>query len=347
MLRIATLLVLLATLSGCGQLGFELVDVGVADASDADTADTGALLDAARLEAGLLDASLPDVDVLDSGRPDVALRDSGADAFDAGDDAGVTRCDDWTEGNFTFDVIGRVTTGSISAERGEMRISRDGSMMYFGSEGVVYQAPRVSELVFEPATPVPGLDTATATFGANLSADGLEALVMVDGGGHVDIWRYERPTVSSAFVPVRALDELNTAGEDWDPLVTPDGLAVYFGRSLDDVGSIVFARRVLVDDEFAVTRTFFDEPMGVFANPSFNDDETVLVFNHREGGRSHLHYSTRSDRAGAFTEVTLLPGVQERTETEPYLTPDGCEVYYTAQSDTEGYRMLLARYRRL
>lgn len=343
MTRFVALLVLTDMLSACGQLGFEFVEASVADAdlTDVHTTDTGTLLDASQRDGGL-DGSR-DVAVPDAARPDAALLDSGADV----PDAGLLRCDEWTEGNFTFDVVGEVTTGTITGERGEMRISADGSTMYFGFDGDVYQAPRVSELVFEPATPVPGLDTETATFGANLSADSLTALVMVDGGGHVDIWRYERPTASNAFVPVRALDELNTTGEDWDPLVTADGLAVYFGRSLDDVGSVVFARRVRPDDEFTVVRTFFDEPKGVFANPSFNDDETVLVLNHREAGRSHLHYSTRPDRSGTFAEVTLLPGVQERTETEPFLTPDGCEVYYTAQSDTDGYRMLLARYRRL
>lgn len=347
MLRIATLLVLAATLTACGQLGFELVDAGV----DAGLLPDGALPDAALPDGALPDVALPDVvlpdvDVPDGALPDVVLSDAEPLDPDAGD-ASVSRCDDWTDGSFTFDIVGRVTTGDITGERGEMRLSRDGSMMYFGFANDVYQAPRVSELVFAPATPVAGLDTPEDTYGANLTADGLSALVMVDGGGHVDIWRYDRTTQADAFTPTRAVDELNTSGDDWDPLLTPDGLGLYFGRYLDDVGSVIYARRASVDSAFATQQTFFNEPLGVYGNPSVNDDETILVMNTRSTGSSHLHYSTRAERGGSFTELTLLPGVQERTETEPYLTPDGCEVYYTAQSDTDGYRMLLARYRRL
>lgn len=315
--RIATLLVLVSTLAACGQFGFESVDAGA--------------------DAGLPDGALPDVALTDSGPLDPDARD-----------ASVPRCDDWTEGSFTFDIVGRVITGGVTGERGEMRLSRDGSMMYFGFENDVYQAPRVNELVFAPVTAVPGLDTPEDTYGANLTADGLSALVMVDGGGHVDIWRYDRATQADAFTPTRAVDELNTPGQDWDPLLTSDGLGVFIGRSLDDVGSVIYARRPSGNEGFVIRQTFFNEPLGVFANPSVADDETVLVINARDaGGRSHIHYALRADREATFGDPILLPGVQERTETEPFLTPDGCDLYYTAQSDTDGYRMLLARYRRL
>ncbi len=341
---------LLLEVAACGQIRFSSEQDGGGE-------------DATPLDVGIEDVGLADGVAMRDGGPDAvdSRRDAGADArptdagpmdagddagMDAGDDAGASGdCLDWRDGVFTFEVVGPVTTGDVLGERRELQLSADGTRLFFHSGGIVYEAPRTGMTTFAPATPVGGLsDSMLMLQGASFSPNELEAFAMRDGGSMIDIWRFTREAPSEDFEEDRALTEINTDGSDWDPLLTGDSMRLYTVRALPGSVRILQWERAGFSSPFTLSRTMSLDVGISMGNVSFLADESVLVFNSIPSGSTSNIYYARREEGGDFVTGTLLPGLGAEYATEPYLTPDGCELFYYGQMG-KGRQVLLARYR--
>lgn len=181
-----------------------------------------------------------------------------------------------------------------------------------------------------------------------LTPDGLEGFLATDqpgGEGGADIWRATRSSATTPFAladfqPVAAL---NSAGNEWDPYPSGDGLRLYYviqnwagGLGGSDV---VVATRTSLQDPFGT-------PAGVAGinsadkedNPAVTGDGRVIVFgSDRSGGQggTDLWYAVRADSSASFSTPQPVPGVNSAdNDTEVFISADGCTLYFT--SDRSG-----------
>ncbi len=80
------------------------------------------------------------------------------------------------------------------------------------------------------ATPIDELNTSEDDGAGHLSANGLTAYFYSGGlgGAGVDIYHSSRDSIDSAWGTPEPFDELNTAGRDEDPWVSPDGFTIFY-----------------------------------------------------------------------------------------------------------------------
>ena len=261
----------------------------------------------------------------------------------------------WTPGEFTFDVEGPIETLASPRSEGQPQLSEDGLTLRFSSEGDIFEASRrARELPFSAPTAVPGLASARYEAGGYFTANALEAVVMVDHDAtdDLDLWAYKRASTAEPFAVARPLDELNTAAHEWDPWLMPDGLTLYGARVTSDSESRLFVTtRSSVSDRFQPMTLFALAPQPYLGNPSLTRDGLTLVFNGVAPvvveGLSHIYYSTRGSASDTFATAELVPGLPaEVSIREPFVTLDGCALYFTERRAASSWDIFVARYRR-
>jgi Tol biopolymer transport system component len=131
--------------------------------------------------------------------------------------------------------------GAINTANGDdvPTVTADGLMMVFSGNASptgpydLYMTTRTSTAgSFGPPSPVAGVNDPTAfDHTPYLLPDGMTlyfASTRGTAGVSYDLYRTTRPTPTSAFAPPTKLTELSTGDGDSDPVVSPDGLTLYF-----------------------------------------------------------------------------------------------------------------------
>jgi hypothetical protein len=100
------------------------------------------------------------------------------------------------------------------------------------------------------------------------------------GQGGYDIWMATRPDRYSPFGAVRNLAEINTASNDGDPFISPDGLMLYFQSNRNGFGQLFRATRQSLSEPLGNVEhlSIFDTPGGHSGHPCISSDGSTLYF---------------------------------------------------------------------
>lgn len=131
--------------------------------------------------------------------------------------------------------------------------------------------------------------------------------------------------------PTNLGSSINSASDDWSPLLSDDGLELIFERGTGD-GSDA--------DLFRAVRATPAEPFGAATaisevntppyegNPSMSADRRTLYFSSNRTGQMRLYRATRTDVNGTFEAPVLVPGLSTVTATGAAISASGDELFY-------------------
>jgi hypothetical protein len=305
--------------TACGRLGF-------------------ASLDAAPAMDAMDDAVTPDAATLDAGTPDAVAPDAAMPAADAAVSARPTLCG-FASGQWHLEAS-LVAAASSRADEGESRLSADGLTLFFARFGdgtFALRRARLSDPFAGPLTMVQGVGGSDV--GLAPERTGPFAWVARDQAGLTrrhDIWRMTRTMdapITYAFD--REETALNSDDEEYDPAISSDALRLYYVSPRPGFGQeILMASRASVAQMFGagvvvagLSSTAHED------NPTFTDDETVVVFGRiaaTAGAQKDLFVARRGSHGEAFGPAIALSEINtSREETETFLRSDGCELFFS------------------
>lgn len=111
----------------------------------------------------------------------------------------------------------------------------------------------------------------------SLSSDELTMVFNTPSGpGGWDMYLATRPNINLPFDNIRSLTELNTAGADGRPFLSPDALSIYWNNG----EHILEATRSSLSDPFGNTQILsaLDMPGRVNGHPAISSDGTAIYF---------------------------------------------------------------------
>jgi len=129
---------------------------------------------------------------------------------------------------------------------------------------------------------IDALCSAQSDTGATVSPDG-RRLVMASHRtgtmGLADLYSATRASTSDAWSTPAPLTPLNTTFSDADPILSPDGLTIYFFSTRSGNTDLFFATRTSTSDPFS-TPMAIDElnTLGSESDPWVSSDQRVIVF---------------------------------------------------------------------
>jgi Tol biopolymer transport system component len=186
------------------------------------------------------------------------------------------------------------------------RVAADGLRLWFYTNrdrgsGTIWEAKRATRGdAWTNVVPVPGLwigDAETSNVSAGMNADATLAVLSAarDGSGY-DLYWFERANDEEAFGAPTPLTEVNSASDDFDPYLSPNGLAVAFASNRRGGFDIFLARRTSVEVPF-------EAPVPLELNSADFEESAPNL----SPDLAYLMYS--SDRAGSLDiyEARLFP----------------------------------------
>jgi hypothetical protein len=228
-------------------------------------------------------------------------------------------------------------------------VTPDGLRLFFvsnrpgGGGHDVYVATRPSlDAPFGDVTSFASVNTQGDEGGLALSSDLLTVFLSADrpdGKGGPDIWTATRADPGVPFDPnAFALHTVSGPGRDYDPILSADGLRLYFVAdgvvASDSRADVVVAERGTPTGSFGAPQPV-DGINGVDThdgNPTLSADELLMVFSSNRTGKgtANIYYATRPHRSAAFSTPRPLAAVNTADrEGETFVTGDGCELYFS------------------
>jgi Tol biopolymer transport system component len=181
-------------------------------------------------------------------------------------------------GNFTS--VSQVLS-SLSGHVYTPWVSPDNLRMYYGQEASSWQIMVTSQRAsvndpWSQGTAVAGLPSGISS--PSLSADELTIVYTNPSVGNWDMYIATRPDKNSSFSGIRNLSELNTAGVEQRPFLSPDGLTIYYSEA--SLGQIFEATRQSLNDPFGNIQhlSAFDIPGASSNHPAISSDGTAFYF---------------------------------------------------------------------
>lgn len=323
------------------------------DRAAGDASDAGSVTDSGDRDAGSRDAydgaAMPDSTAPDAAVPDSSAPDRWAgDAADASSRDALTVVCNLQAGNWSFSAPEPVAELNSAGYDRDPWLTPDGLTIYFSSDRTgslgssdIWMASR-PDLASPFATPVNAGDFNTADNDGRLSLtfDLLNAYLSTSRSGSlggVDIFSATRASVDDMFASFTPVANVNSVDNEHDPLISPDGLRLYFAPSNhpqrvggQDLAIAVRARR---GDSFAASTVLANvNSTSGDADPSLTFDERILLFaSGRAGGlgSSDIYYAVRPDLGSDFSAALLLPVINSASsDGDPFISGDGCELYF-------------------
>lgn len=198
--------------------------------------------------------------------------------------------------------------------------------------------------------PVPGLGDDRVIRGRpSITADGLLLVFesnMPGGSGELDLWIAQRSTLRDEFsAPVNLGTSINTDLPETDPCLSADGLTLMFAARRSEFYSrrrdLWIATRTSRDVNFA-SAVPLEGPVNTDANetgPALSADRLTLYFSRSSPTKKtdpqqnvDLWVSTRNTPEEPFGLPVLVgPDINTAAEeSNPYLSPDGLELWFTS-----------------
>jgi Tol biopolymer transport system component len=254
----------------------------------------------------------------------------------------------WLDGTVQIDdPIPLTTANSLLYDRDPF-LTADELTLWFASGrtgstggGSVYKATRTSidDPFGTPAIDEP-LDSDKSESKVSMTADGLVAFIGTDrlDSQMVDVWMSTRTSTDQPFPAFVKAMGVNSAGNDFDPTISADGLHLYYAP---DAGGqkVIMRSRADRDSAFGTPVTVVNTGAGD-ADPSPSPDERILLFasNTTLPGAllTNVWYLTRDTTDDPWSEPRPVPTINtDAAEGDPHLSADGCRIYFAR--DLGGY----------
>jgi hypothetical protein len=181
-------------------------------------------------------------------------------------------------------------------------------------------------------TPLAITSTVTGSEEADpsISTDELELIFDSNrvGGQARAIWRATRASRADAFSVVGLVASVDSASDDTDAELSPDGLTLYFRSNRSGKDDIYFATRATPADPFVFQGLlpFSDPASTVRSGPAVTGDDLTMFFT-RNG--LQVAVASRPDRASTFTFDREISEVNvPSTDGNPTITADGLELFF-------------------
>jgi len=159
------------------------------------------------------------------------------------------------------------------------------------------------------------------------------------GGGPTDtnIWQATRDNTGMPFMAPSFdhLDNVNTTANEYDALITPGGLHLYFAPADTVEQQLAFTTRNGLDDDWNTPALIAELNTGNGeADPALSLDELVITFSSGRPathGGSNLWYATRNAVGGTFGTAYEVAGVNgDSNEGDGWLSRDLCRLYFAS-----------------
>ena len=332
------LVLLLATLVGCGRFRFGLLesDSGADRRADASTLDASTSFDAATGDATFAaDASSLDASVSEG--------DASVSGVDAGTiDASVSPCELGPFGtpmpfvavnSAVMDIAGTLTADGLAYFYGSVRAGGRGDQDIWVATRPDTSSP------FSAPTNVTELNSSAADADPSIALDGLAIYFDSTRGGGLRVHRATRSSLADAFSAPAEVTELRTLVSDpFGVDLAGDGLSLIVmsrdarGAGGDDLWEI---SRPTPTAPFDAVRVL--DEVNTPANeswPTVSADGLELFFRSDRSPASdeELYRAVRSTRFGAFGVPTPVgpPVDGASSEDDPELSPDGTTMFFTS-----------------
>lgn len=230
-------------------------------------------------------------------------------------------------------------------------VTADGSTLYFstgeGGESDFYAVEIERDAALGAPEPFDDLSEESADTALSFATDGLEVFFASDrGGSGVDIHRARRPAEPAPFLDEAPLAAVSSADEAWSPHIAESDRALYFARGGTGARDLFVAHRASADEAEFSSPTSLSELSSDAdeLSPSLSADGRVVVFASSREGPMNLYYATRASPDEPFGEPVSLDALNTGgVDTDPFLSRDGCFLYFASDRDGERLDLFAAR----
>jgi hypothetical protein len=273
------------------------------------------------------------------GRFGFADQPDASDAFvvDAPPDALQIRDCAWTSNPTVGPLLHHSELAIANAETDPILVRGDPLTIYFardvtGPQFDIYTARRPAlDQPFAAPTPV----TELATGAVN------EVALQVESSGHAYVVLGPPYTIhelqadgNGVFKDVRALTELESGGDEYDPFLTNDGKSLYFTAGPPTNQDIYFATRAARADPWSNITPFQYNGAGPDGSASLTSDGLVIVWASAPNSTTpgDIYFAIRATPQAPWGPAQVLgPGTISGTthDLEPGIRGDGCELFFS------------------
>ena len=157
------------------------------------------------------------------------------------------------------------------------------------------------------------------------------------GTGGVDLWMASRGSDTGSFTGTETkLGAVDTNKDQTDPWLSPDGCRLYYADNTSGHQVIEVSARDSTSGNYGAAQALLEDPKGD-ADPTLSPDELVIVFSSNHTGKGDLYYATRAHVTDAFSTPVLVPTVNTPdSDGDPFLSADGCQLYFASNHTTNG-----------
>jgi Tol biopolymer transport system component len=180
----------------------------------------------------------------------------------------------------------------------------------------------------------------------SITADGGYLVVgssQTGGAGGVDVWEATNPGSGFGGLSRTHVMMLDDSGNQQDPTISSDGLALYEAPDSTGTQQIMVATRQDRTHNFGAPQQIaelVDSDGYGTADPAISVDQRIILMSSaRTGtaGQGDLWYATRASVNDPFGTPINVPGVGLNTasnEGDAHLSADGCRLYFASDRDT-------------
>jgi hypothetical protein len=180
------------------------------------------------------------------------------------------------------------------------RVSADGLRLWFFTDrdralGTIWEVTRESTAdAWGPLVAVPGLSVGSGSSNVSAGMDAGATYAVVSGrptgAPGYDLYEFTRPSTDEAFGTPTPLTEVNSASDDFDPYLSPNGLALAFASNRLGNFDLFLARRTSMDVPFeAPVRLDLNSSVYEESSPNFTPDLAYLMYSSDQTGSSEIY----------------------------------------------------------
>ncbi len=235
-------------------------------------------------------------------------------------------------------------------------VSADGLRLYLSFSGDVYLATRASVSdPFPAATKLDALSPAGSEEDRPALSGDEDTIVLSSNqlAGRFEIFSSTRTTPQAGFGAANTthLNAVNGSDvENHDPFLSTDGLRLYLAPAPTTAPGAQYiastSRPPGGDFGTPAPVPIINGVASIDADPALSLDERIIVFSStRTGvGATDLWYATRPSLTENFGPPVLIPTVNgSQDDGDPFLTADGCELYFASTRGGINYALFSAQ----
>jgi len=189
---------------------------------------------------------------------------------------------------------------------------------------------------FGSPTVMPDVNSSGGEGKLSMTSNALSVAVASDRGGGqggVDVWLGTRASPSGSFTMSQThVGAINTGSNEFDPLLSLDGLRLYFAPVVSNVQQLAVSSRTSASGDFGAPTPLGSLNSGTGeADPALALADRLIVFSSNRTGNGDIYYATRATPTDPFGAPAPVPDVNTGSgDGDPWVSPDGCRLYFAS-----------------